>query len=256
MFEYLMPLLWMRSYSGTLLDQGMFSAVVCQQKFAKKRKLPWGISEAAFSTRDHEGIYQYGAFGLPGLALDPHASKDIVVAPYASFLALLVDPASATRNLRFMWEKGWFGRFGFYESADYSNGQTSGIANYELIRCWMAHHQGMSLLAVCNLLTQSALQKWFHQEPQVMATELLLHEKIPLAPPDETGTAGQARRSSRSSRKETVSRSVLPEQSLDSGKPMEAAQTGSEVLLGAQCGQPATNEGASPPQAQEWHQAE
>jgi len=106
MFEYLMPLLWMRSYSGTLLHEGMLSAVACQQKYARKRNIPWGISETAFSAKDDKGIYQYAPFGIPGLAVDPNASKDLVVAPYASFLALLVDPFSATRNLTTMWERG------------------------------------------------------------------------------------------------------------------------------------------------------
>jgi cyclic beta-1,2-glucan glucanotransferase len=185
LFEYLMPLLWMRSYSGTMLNQAMFSAVTCQQRYARKKNIPWGISEAAFSARDHKGIYQYAPFGIPGLAVDPDASNDLVVAPYASMLALLVDSSAATKNLITMSDKGWFGRYGFYESADYSNGQEHGTRDYELVRCWMAHHQGMSLLALCNLLCQSPLQRWFHQEPRVMATELLLHEKIPFSAPEE-----------------------------------------------------------------------
>ena len=249
MFEYLMPLLWMRSYSGTMLDQGMYSAVACQQKYAKRRNVPWGISEAAFSARDHEGIYQYGAFGLPGLAIDPSASKDIVIAPYASFLALMVDSKSATRNLRLMSENGWFGRFGFYESADYSNGQPSGMTDYKLIRCWMAHHQGMSLLAACNLLTQSPLQKWFHQEPQVMATEHLLQERIPFTAPEETGLASQPQWSRRNPEKKKTVRSSVRKQTLDSGKVLEPAQINSKVLLGPRWGQPASSEEAPPSQA-------
>jgi cyclic beta-1,2-glucan glucanotransferase len=217
MFEYLMPLLWMGSYSGTMLDEGMLSAVACHQKYARKRNVPWGISEAAYSARDHKGIYQYTAFGLPGLAVDPNASKDIVIAPYASFLALLVDSTAAARNLRLMWKNGWFGRFGFYESADYSNGQASGMADYELIRCWMAHHQGMSLLAVCNLLTQFSLQRWFHLEPQVMATELLLCEKVPFTGPEEAGLADRPQRSLHNPEREASIRSSLPEPAHESG---------------------------------------
>jgi cyclic beta-1,2-glucan glucanotransferase len=217
MFEYLMPLLWMRSYSGTMLDEGMLSAVVCQQKYARKKNIPWGISEAAFSARDHKGIYQYAAFGLPGLAANPNSLRDIVIAPYASFLALPVDSTAATRNLRWMWKNGWCGRFGFYESADYSNKNEPGMKDYELIRCWMAHHQGMSLLAVCNLLTQSSLQRWFHQEPQVMATELLLHEKVPFTAPEEAGPAGRPQQSLYNPAKETAIRSSLPEPAHESG---------------------------------------
>jgi cyclic beta-1,2-glucan glucanotransferase len=217
MFEYLMPLLWMRSYSGTMLDEGMLSAVVCQQNYARKRNVPWGISEAAFSARDHKGIYQYAAFGLPGLAVDPDVLRDIVIAPYASFLALLVDSTAAARNLRLMWKNGWFGRLGFYESADYSNGQAPGMRDYELVRCWMAHHQGMSLLAVCNLLTESSLQRWFHLEPQVMATELLLHEKVPFEAPEETGPADRPQQSLHNPEREASIRSSIPEPAHESG---------------------------------------
>lgn len=217
MFEYLMPLLWMRSHSGTMLDEGMHSAVLCQQKYARRRKVPWGISEAAFSARDHKGIYQYAAFGLPGMAMDPNALEDVVIAPYASFLALLVDSTSAVRNLKLMWDKGWFGRLGFFESADYSNSHAQGTKNYELVRCWMAHHQGMSLLAVCNLLTRSSLQRWFHLESRVMATELLLHEKVPRAAPEQLEPANPWMRSPQIPGKETSTRSALAEPAHESG---------------------------------------
>ena len=252
LFEYLMPLLWMRSYSGTMLEQGMLSAVVCQQRYARKRNIPWGISEAAYSARDHKGIYQYAPFGLPGLAMDPNASSDLVIAPYASFLALLVDSLSATRNLRAMREKGWFGRFGFYESADYSNGQGSGAADYELIRCWMAHHQGMSLLAVCNLLTQSSLQMWFHQEPRVMATELLLHEKIPFTAPEETGTASPSQRPLRSPTMETTGGKTA-EPAAPSGRVLEQIPPALEIPLASRTSQPGFNKEASPPQVEQDH---
>jgi cyclic beta-1,2-glucan glucanotransferase len=217
MFEYLMPLLWMRSYSGTMLNEGMLSAVAGQQKYARKRNVPWGISEAAHNTRDDKGIYQYAAFGLPGLAVDPKALKDIVIAPYASFLALLVDSTAAARNLRWMWKNGWCGRFGFYEFADYSTGQAPEMKDYELVRCWMAHHQGMSLLAVCNLLTESSLQRWFHQDTLVMATELLLHEKVPFTAPEEAGPSGRPQQSLYNPAKETAIRSSLPEPAHESG---------------------------------------
>jgi cyclic beta-1,2-glucan glucanotransferase len=217
MFEYLMPLLWMRSHPGTMLDEGMNSAVVCQQKYARKRKVPWGISEAAYSARDHKGIYQYAAFGLPGLAMDPNAYDDVVIAPYASFLALLVNSTSAVRNLKLMWDKGWFGWLGFFESADYSNSSAQGTKGYELVRCWMAHHQGMSLLAVCNLLTKSSLQRWFHMESQVMATELLLHEKVLRAAPEALGPANPRKRTLQIPAMENSARSALAEPAHESG---------------------------------------
>ena len=247
LFEYLMPLLWMRSFSGTMLDQGMAAAVICQQRYARKRNIPWGISEAAFSARDHKGIYQYAPFGLPGLAVDPDASRDLVVAPYASFLALLVEPSSSTRNLTTMWQKGWFGRYGFYESADYSNGQELGTKEYELIRCWMAHHQGMSLLAVCNLLTQSSLQRWFHQEPRVMATELLLHEKVPYTAPEETAIPRSSQRPLQNPAVETAPRNT-PEPATHSERATGPTSSTSGVALEPGRCQPTFNREVFPPQ--------
>jgi len=249
MFEYLMPLLWMRSYSGTLLDQNMFSAIVSQQRYVKRRNIPWGVSEAAFSVRDREGIYQYRAFGLPGLALDPNAAKEIVIAPYASFLALLADVTSAVRNIRAMWRKGWFGRFGFYESADYSTGQMLGNTECELVRCWMAHHQGMSLLAVCNLLTQSSLQGWFHQEPRVMATELLLHEKVPTTAPEDTTPGTQPQHSPRQPKKKVVAWNALLGQTSHREEIPRQTPVSFEGPLGTQLNQPISSEGVSPPEA-------
>lgn len=247
LFEYLMPLLWMRSYSGTMLNQGMFSAVTCQQKYARKRNIPWGISEAAFSARDHKGIYQYAPFGLPGLAVDPNASKDLVVAPYASLLALLVDSSAATQNLLTMCAKGWFGRYGFYESADYSNGQEPGKKDYELIRCWMAHHQGMSLLALCNLLAQSPLQRWFHQEPRVMATELLLHEKIPFTAPEEIARSRSSHGRPRSPANEAGDMNTLAPTTPSRHEP-EKTQPASEIPLERGRNHTDFNREAFPPQ--------
>jgi hypothetical protein len=100
-------------------------------------------------------------------------SGPLVVAPYASFLALMVNPRAALKNLRHMEEFGWSGRYGFYEAADYS------VQGAEVVRSWMAHHEGMALLAICNLLFDNPMQRYFHAEPQVLATELLLHERLP-----------------------------------------------------------------------------
>jgi cyclic beta-1,2-glucan synthetase len=183
MFEYLMPSLWMKSYPNTLLDQSLRAAVRCQQEIGKigraRRRIPWGISEAASSERDSAGLYQYQAFGIAALAIKPAASDELVVSPYATCLALAVEAADAVRNLRHMQEMGWLGRFGFYESADFRLSRVKQEQGYELVRCWMAHHQGMSLIAVANLLADSALQDLFHAEARVAATERLLHERLP-----------------------------------------------------------------------------
>jgi len=180
MFEYLMPVLWMRSYPGTLLDRSRIAAVRAQQAYAKAKRVPWGISESSYFKRDDSGNYGYRAFGVPGLAV--HVDEDekdaLVVAPYATFLALHVDGGGAVRNLHRMADKNWVGRYGFYESVDFtSSHQSSWRRRYEVVHCWMAHHQGMSLLSIANFLGDGTVQNWFHASARVQATELLLQEK-------------------------------------------------------------------------------
>ncbi len=190
MFEYLMPTLWMQTSPDTLLAQSLPMAVRAQREYVARDRMPWGISEAGYSQRDAEGNYQYHAFGVPALALNPPPEGALVIAPYASVLALEADPVHALENLRTMEKMGWLGEFGFYESADYSanrqplpdseqpgHGSERNGSQYVLVRSWMAHHQGMSLLAITNLLADKPFQRWFHSDPRVRATELLLHEK-------------------------------------------------------------------------------
>lgn len=191
MFEYLMPTLWMQTLRDTLLAQSLPMAVRAQWEFVARGRMPWGISEAGHSQRDAEGNYQYHAFGVPTLALNPPSEDMLVIAPYASVLALEVDPVRALENLRKMEKLGWLGEFGFYESADFSaNRQPRDSSQYTLVRSWMAHHQGMSLLAITNLLAGRPFQRWFHSDPRVRATELLLHEKpIQVIPPQDAPRA-------------------------------------------------------------------
>ncbi|MBW8869555.1 MAG: glycosyl transferase, partial [Acidobacteriales bacterium] len=177
MFEYLMPALWMRTYDNTLLDRSRHAAVLSQQQFTASKRIPWGISESAYSARDDAGNYQYHAFGIPQLALHKGDIDALVISPYSSFLALGTDPRAAMQNLRRMSHDGWFGTYGFYESADFGSTQHRWRHSHELVRCWMAHHQGMSLLAIANFLFDGVAQEWFHCDPRVQATELLLHEK-------------------------------------------------------------------------------
>lgn len=180
MFEYLMPTLWMKAYPGTILDENAYAAVVCQKQAGTRLGIPWGISEAACSRRDDAGHYQYYPFGLRALALRPDPPRGLVVSPYSSFLALPVDPAAALRNLHLMQDRGWVGEFGFYESAEFAGPENQESSPPDIVRCWMAHHQGMILLSVCNLLSDSLLQNLFHEEPRVAATERILHERVPL----------------------------------------------------------------------------
>jgi hypothetical protein len=172
MFEYLMPVLWMRHHPGTITERSIRAVVRVQRDYARKKGVPWGISESACRGASGD-TYGYAPFGIPAIALKRADTDTLVIAPYATFLAALIEPEAAVKNLRQMEEFGWLGRYGFYEAADYSHGGA------EPVRLWMAHHQGMSLLAIVNLLFESPMQQYFHAEPQVLATELLLHERVP-----------------------------------------------------------------------------
>jgi cyclic beta-1,2-glucan synthetase len=178
LFEYLMPSLWMRSYPRTLLERSRVAAVRSQQAYSANRGVPWGISESAHIQLDEAGNYQYHAFGLPHLAQRKPEVNALVISPYSTFLALATDPSGAIRNLRRMAGMGWLGGYGFYESADYGSARHRFWQHpYQLVRCWMAHHQGMSLLALANFLKGNVVQHWFHSDRRVQATELLLQEK-------------------------------------------------------------------------------
>ncbi len=174
MFEYLMPTLWMQTYRRTILEKSIQAAVRVQREFTHRRGVPWGISESACRA-EGDSEYGYSAFGIPQLAMRPNSTQELVISPYSTFLALPVDPATAVENLRRMQERGWFGRYGFYEAIDCSEKED------RVIHLWMAHHQGMSLLAACNLLFNQSIPRYFHAEPHVLATELLLHERVPSA---------------------------------------------------------------------------
>jgi cyclic beta-1,2-glucan synthetase len=178
MFEYLMPLIWMRTYPNTLLERAARSAIRTQQAYVENRGIPWGISESAYFRTDEAGNYQYYAFGVPQLALSKGELNALVISPYSSVLALHVCSSEALKNLHRMSRDGWMGSYGFYEAADFTPARRrSRLHRYELVRCWMAHHQGMSLLSIANFLHDGVIQRWFHSDPRVQATELLLHEK-------------------------------------------------------------------------------
>ncbi|HEX8815204.1 MAG TPA: glucoamylase family protein, partial [Terriglobales bacterium] len=177
MFEYLMPAIWMRTQPDTLLARSQEAAVRVQRAYGASKGTPWGISESARAKKDNDGSYGYFAFGIPSLAISKPEGNATVISPYSTFLALQADTPAAVENLRRMSRMGWLGQFGFYDSADYISAPGTRRRKYELVRNWMAHHQGMSLLAVTNLLRDGIIQHWFHQDPRVQATELLLEEK-------------------------------------------------------------------------------
>lgn len=182
MFEYLMPLLVMPTYENTLLDQTYRAAVARQIEYGRQRGVPWGVSESGYNTVDVHLNYQYRAFGVPGLGLKRGLAEDLVIAPYASTLALMVAPKAACVNLQRLAAAGFSGRFGFFEAIDYTpsrlpRGQTSAV-----VRSFMAHHQGMSFLALGYLLLDRPMQRRFESVPMFQATALLLQERIPKTP--------------------------------------------------------------------------
>ncbi len=179
MFEYLMPLIVMPTYENTLLDQTNKMCVQRQIEYGNKHGLPWGISESGYNLVDAQLNYQYRAFGVPGLGFKRGLGDDLVTAPYASVMALMVAPAEAVDNLEEMSKKGFEGRYGFYEAIDYTPSRLPRGQSNVIIRSYMAHHEGMSLLSLAYQLLDQPMQKRFSEEIQFQATLLLLQERIP-----------------------------------------------------------------------------
>jgi cyclic beta-1,2-glucan synthetase len=185
LFEYLMPNLFMRTYPNTLLHGSARAAIKFHANMEALKDQPWGISEAAFGDRDPNRLFQYEGFGAPGLALRRYSMQRWLVSPYSTFLSLGIETHAALKNLYQMKERHWSGRYGFYESAEIKVNGQPGPAADRITRCWMAHHQGMILLAISNQLTGSTMHQRFHAVPMVAATERLLHEKMAAEVPVE-----------------------------------------------------------------------
>ncbi|MDQ6621616.1 MAG: cyclic beta 1-2 glucan synthetase, partial [Pseudomonadota bacterium] len=181
MFEYLMPLLVMPTYENTLLDQTYLAAVERQIEYGRQRSVPWGISEGGYNAVDVHLNYQYRAFGVPGLGLKRGLSEDLVVAPYASALALMVAPEAACFNLQRLAVSGLAGRFGLFEAIDYTPSRQRRGESSAVVRSFMAHHQAMSLLSYAYVLLGRPMQRRFESDPLFQATLLLLQERIPRA---------------------------------------------------------------------------
>ncbi len=177
MFEYLMPVLVMRSLPFTLLDQTYRGVVERQVAYARARDVPWGSSESAYNHRDRHQTYQYRAFGVPDLALKRGLGRDLVVAPYASALAALIEPVRALANLQVLETMGALGAHGFHDALDFT--RPAAGHRFAIVRTHMAHHVGMTLTALTNVLLDDIWQQRFHADPLVKAAELLLHERIP-----------------------------------------------------------------------------
>ena len=181
MFEYLMPLLVMPTYENSLLDQTYKAAVAMHIKYGKRHSVPWGISESGYNAFDSHLNYQYRAFGVPGLGLKRGLAEDMVIAPYASALALMVEPEEACLNLERLAQAGFEGRFGFYEAIDYTASRLTRGQSNAVVHSFMAHHQGMTLLALAYLLLDKPMQKLFESEPLFQSAMLLLQEMVPKA---------------------------------------------------------------------------
>ncbi|MCY7315924.1 MAG: cyclic beta 1-2 glucan synthetase [Rubrivivax sp.] len=179
MFEYLMPMLVMPSLENTLLDQTCQAAVQRQIEYGAQRGVPWGVSESGYNATDAALNYQYRAFGVPGLGLKRGLGEDLVVAPYASMMALMVAPEQACQNLQRLAGLGAAGRYGLYEAIDYTTSRLPRGQSKAVVRSFMAHHQGMGLLGLAHLLLQRPLQKHFEADPRLQATLLLLQERVP-----------------------------------------------------------------------------
>jgi cellobiose phosphorylase len=179
MFEYLMPLLVMPNYENTLLDHTCKAAVQQQIEYGKSRGVPWGISESGYNRTDVHLNYQYRAFGVPRLGLKRGLAEDLVIAPYATAMALMVAPAKACENLQQLAVEGRLGVYGFYEAVDYTPTRLPPDETSATIRSFMVHHQGMSLLALVNLLRDYPMQRRFMACPLLKAADMLLQERMP-----------------------------------------------------------------------------
>ena len=179
MFEYLMASLVMRAPAGSLLEQTSRLVVRRQIAYGAALGVPWGISESAYNVRDLELTYQYSNFGVPGLGLKRGLSENAVIAPYATALAAMVDPGAAARNFARLAALGAQGRYGFYEALDYTRMRLPEGEDVAIVRAFMAHHQGMTVVAIANSLLDGVMRARFHAEPIVQATELLLQERTP-----------------------------------------------------------------------------
>ncbi|HSY10320.1 MAG TPA: glucoamylase family protein, partial [Candidatus Dormibacteraeota bacterium] len=179
MFEYLMPMLVMPTYENTLLDLSCKSAVARQIQYGKQIKVPWGISESGYNLRDADANYQYRAFGVPGLGFKRGLAHDVVIAPYATVMALMVAPEESCKNLQELRHEKAGGKFGLYEALDYTASRVPNGQTHAIVRSFMAHHQGMSLLSLAYTLLDRPMQRRFNDNPLFKSAELLLHERVP-----------------------------------------------------------------------------
>ncbi|MEO8531112.1 MAG: glucoamylase family protein, partial [Deltaproteobacteria bacterium] len=179
MFEYLMPTLVMHEPVGSILEQTNRLIVQSQRSYGTKNGIPWGVSESSYNARDLEMTYQYSNFGVPGLGLKRGLSQNQVIAPYASGLASMIDAPAAAANYARLAKLGAEGRYGFYEAVDFTATRVPANSDHAIVQSFMAHHQGMTITAIANVVLDGRLRDWFHAEPIIQSVALLLQERVP-----------------------------------------------------------------------------
>jgi cyclic beta-1,2-glucan synthetase len=185
MFEYLMPTLFAKNYAGTFLSDSCYAAIDAQRSYGREQQVPWGISESGYYAFDLDQHYQYRAFGVPALGYKRDLPDDLVIAPYASLMGISLQPQAVLENMARLEKLNILGRFGFYEALDYTKARMPDGRTHATVQSYMAHHQGMILLAACNFLLDDVMVKRFHADEHIQSVELLLQEKIPQNPPLE-----------------------------------------------------------------------
>jgi cyclic beta-1,2-glucan synthetase len=185
MFEYLMPTLFAKNYPGTFLSDSCYVALEAQMSYGQEKQVPWGISESGYYAFDINLNYQYRAFGMPSLGYKRDLSDDLVIAPYASLLGLSLQPQAVLKNMAQLEQLHMLGRFGFYEALDYTKTHQPAGQEHAAVQSFMAHHQGMILMAACNYLKDDLMVQRFHADEHIQSVELLLQEMIPQNPPIE-----------------------------------------------------------------------
>lgn len=179
MFEYLMPSLFVRSHSATLLGMTEREVVTIQQDYALRHRVPWGISESGFAAHGSDGIWRYRAFGVPSIGLRRGLEEDLVIAPYAAALALPFDPERVVTNLQRLETLGALGRYGFHEAIDFTPARQAEGGGPRIVASYMAHHHGMTISAIANAVADDAVVRWFSDDRRIQCTDLLLHERVP-----------------------------------------------------------------------------
>lgn len=178
-FEYLMPTINIKRYSKSLIDESCKFAIMSQKAYAEKLGITWGISEAAFNSKDLNGNYQYKAFGIPWIGLKRGLADEMVVSAYGSILAICDEPQEVYKNIKILEKQGMSGKYGLYESIDYTPSRNAKDSKYSIVKTYMAHHQGLILISINNLINNLIMQKRFHNNPEIEAIDILLQERIP-----------------------------------------------------------------------------